>query len=72
MQLTQREAPPADVLITGARLVDGASGLEGPQLDVRIASGVIAEIGSSLDPEGAETVNADGLTMTPGLIDPHV
>jgi dihydroorotase len=72
MRLTQRDAPQADLLITGARLVDGGSGLEGAQLDVRIASGVIAEIGSSLDAGGVETVAADGLTMTPGLIDPHV
>jgi dihydroorotase len=72
MRLTQREAPPADLLITGARLVDGASGLEGVQLDVRIAEGRIAEIGSSLTAEGVETVEADGLTMTPGLVDPHV
>ena len=42
------------------------------QLDVRIVDGRIAEIGSGLDAAGAETVDADGLTMTPGLIDPHV
>ena len=72
MRLTQREAPPADLLITGARLVDGASGLEGVQLDVRIVEGRIAEIGPSLTAEGVETVEADGLTMTPGLVDPHV
>jgi dihydroorotase len=71
MRLTQREAPPADLLISGARLVDGTAGLEGAQLDVRIASGVIAEIGQSLDAGGAETVDAAGLTMTPGLVDPH-
>jgi dihydroorotase len=72
MRLTQREAPPADLLISGARLVDGASGLEGVQLDVRIVEGRIAEIGPSLTAEGVETVEADGLTMTPGLVDPHV
>ena len=72
MQLTQREAPLADLLITGARLVDGSSGLEGPRLDVRIESGVITEIGRELDAGGAETIGAEGLTMTPGLIDPHV
>jgi dihydroorotase len=72
MRLTQRDAQPADLLVTGARLVDGASGLEGAQLDVRIADGRIVEIGTSLTAGGAETVDAAGLTMTPGLIDPHV
>jgi dihydroorotase len=72
MQLTQRESTPAELLIAGARLVDGASGLEGRQMDVRIVGGVIAEIGASLDAQGAEVVDAEGLTVTPGLIDPHV
>ncbi len=72
MRLTQREAPPADVLITGARLVDPGSGLDGDVLDVRVRAGVIAEIGPSLAPGDAETIDGAGLTMTPGLIDPHV
>jgi len=71
-RLTQREAAPANLLISGARLFDGDSGLEGVQLDVRVVDGTIAEIGSDLEADGAETVDAAGLTMTPGLIDPHV
>jgi dihydroorotase len=71
-RMTLRPAPPANLVIAGARLVDGGSGLEGAQLDVRIVDGVIADIGPALDPQGAETLDADGLTMTPGLIDPHV
>lgn len=71
-RLFQREADPANLLITGARLFDQASGLEGRQLDVRIADGVIAEIGEGLGASGMETLAAGGLTMTPGLIDPHV
>jgi dihydroorotase len=72
LRLTMREAPPADLLIAGARLVDPGSGLDGDRMDVRIRDGRIAGIGAALDPAGAETVQADGLTMTPGLIDPHV
>ena len=71
-RLTHREAPPANLLISGARLFDGGSGLEGVQLDVRVVEGAIAEIGSDLEADGAETIDAAGLTMTPGLIDPHV
>jgi dihydroorotase len=71
-RLFQRKADAANLLISGARLFDQASGLEGRQLDVRIADGVIAEIGEGLPAAGMETVAADGLTMTPGLIDPHV
>jgi dihydroorotase len=70
-RLFQRDAPPANLLIAGARLFDGASGLEGVQLDVRIADGQIVEIGQSLAAEG-ETIDGQGLTMTPGLIDSHV
>jgi dihydroorotase len=71
-RLFSRDAARANLLITGARLFDQASGLEGVQLDVRIAGGVIAELGEHLDAEGHETVDAAGLTMTPGLVDPHV
>src|SRR3954454_5681128 len=71
-RLTIRDAAPANLLIAGARLFDGASGFDGAQLDVRISDGAIAEIGAGLDAAGAETVDAAGLTMTPGLIDPHV
>ncbi|MGZ4431951.1 MAG: dihydroorotase [Gaiellales bacterium] len=72
MRLAHCEAPAADVIVRGARLFDPASGLEGTQLDVRVTGGTIAEIGPDLDSQGHETIQADGLTMTPGLIDPHV
>ena len=42
------------------------------QLDVRVVDGTIAEIGPDLEADGVETIDAAGLTMTPGLIDPHV
>jgi|1185.fasta_scaffold05601_2 dihydroorotase len=71
-RLFQRAAPRANLLVTGARLYDRASGLEGARLDVRIADGRIAEMGESLTANGEEIVDAGGLTMTPGLVDPHV
>ena len=42
-------------------------------LDVLVRDGEIAELGDALrEPAGAEVVDADGLTLLPGLIDPHV
>ena len=72
VRLTMRESLPAHLLIAGARLVDPGSGHDGVQMDVLVRDGRIAAIGPALDPAGAETVNGDGLTMTPGLVDPHV
>ena len=64
---------PANLIVRGARLVDPGSGIDGELLDVRVRSGVIAEIGApGLDAGDAEEVAAAGLTMLPGLIDPHV
>ena len=71
-RLTRKAAPPANLVIQGARLFDGGAGFEGARLDVRISDGHIAEIGPDLDAGGIETIDAAGLTMTPGLIDPHV
>ena len=63
---------PADLLITGARVVDPGSGLDGSALDVRIHGGVIAEVGPELPRTEVETIDADGLVLMPGLVDPHV
>ncbi|GBG57221.1 dihydroorotase [Sporomusaceae bacterium FL31] len=40
--------------------------------DILIENGKIAQIGKGLSSEGAEVYNADGLVITPGLIDMHV
>ncbi len=71
-RLFRAEAPPADLLIKGGRLVDPGTGLDGDRLDVRIAGGVVAEVGTDLSAAGVETIDARGLTVTPGLVDPHV
>ena len=63
---------PADVLIAGARVVDPGSGLDGEALDVRIHQGVIAEVGPELPRTEIETIDAGGLVLLPGLVDPHV
>src|SRR5262249_46677124 len=71
-RLFRREAPAANLVIRGARLFDRGAGHEAAQLDVRIADGAIAEIGERIDAGGVEEIDAAGLTMTPGLVDPHV
>ena len=73
-QLDFAVAPPGDVLIRDARLLDPRAGIDRPG-DVLIRGGEIAEVGEagSLDvPPGAETVDADGLHALPAFVDPHV
>ena len=71
-RLYRAPAEPATLLIRGGRLVDPGSALDGDRLDVLVRDGVIAAIGSDLDAAGAEQLDARGLTITPGLVDPHV
>jgi dihydroorotase len=59
----------ADTLITNARLLDPASGLDAPGA-VLIRDGLIADCGAGLTvPEGAAVVDAAGACLAPGLID---
>jgi dihydroorotase len=59
------------VLIRGGRVVDPSQGLDAV-LDVLIDGGRIARVGENLESSGAETVDASGLVVAPGLIDVHV
>ncbi|MFC5908524.1 dihydroorotase [Streptacidiphilus monticola] len=52
-------------LIRNARILGGE-----PQ-DIRIADGVIAEIGAGLAADGGQEIQADGLIALPGLVDLH-
>jgi dihydroorotase len=71
MSLVSREAPPAEVLIRGAHVLDPREGLDEP-LDVLVRDGVIAEIGSPEAPEGCEVLDGEGRHLFPGFVDPHV
>ncbi|WP_037080148.1 adenine deaminase C-terminal domain-containing protein [Pseudonocardia spinosispora] len=64
---------PADTLITGARLVNVLTG-ETYQAGVALAGDRIAAVGDVADRRGPDTrvIDADGLFLTPGLIDGHV
>jgi len=60
----------ADLLLTGARVVDARRDL--PDAWVRVRSGLIAEVGTGLAPRASERIDLGGATLTPGLIDLHV
>lgn len=64
----------AELLIRGAHLLDPRTGLDRPG-DVLVRGGEIAEIGAPgtlVAPEGSETIEAEGLHLFPGFVDPHV
>ena len=67
-------APPGDVLIREARVLDPRAGLDQPG-DILIRGGEIAEVGEpgTLEaPDGAESVDGTGLHALPAFVDPHV
>ncbi|HJO02667.1 MAG TPA: D-aminoacylase [Acidobacteriota bacterium] len=67
-------APPSagvpGTVIANARVVDGTGG-PSQQIDVRIEGERIAEIGDLTPHPEDIVVDADGLTLAPGFIDPH-
>jgi len=60
-----------DVVIRRARVLDPVEGLDAV-LDVRIDHGLVAQIGEDLDTNEHRVVEADGLTLVPAFVDPHV
>jgi dihydroorotase len=72
--LVQAPAPAADLLITGAHVLDPRTGLDAPH-DVLVRDGDIAELGapgSIPAPAGAEVVEGAGRHVLPAFVDPHV
>ena len=64
---------PLDILIRNADLADG-TGAPLRRADVAVENGRIREVAAAgtLDPEhAAEVIEAEGLLLTPGFIDPH-
>ncbi|MFJ5225983.1 amidohydrolase family protein [Streptomyces sp. NPDC088400] len=55
--------------VVGAAVIDG-SGRDPSNLDITIGNGRITQLGASS--AHGERLDAEGLTMTPGLIDAHV
>jgi len=61
-----------DWLITGGRVIDPASGVDGVA-DLALAGHRIAALAPALDPRGAERVyDASGQIVMPGLVDLHI
>ncbi|HEX8863819.1 MAG TPA: amidohydrolase family protein, partial [Actinomycetes bacterium] len=55
----------------GGRLIDPASGHDGPA-DLLLRDGLVAEVGAGLQAGDAEPVDCDGLVVSPGFVDLHV
>ncbi|NVN99359.1 MAG: amidohydrolase family protein, partial [Geobacteraceae bacterium] len=60
-----------NLLIKNGRVIDPSQGID-EQLDVLVVDGVIKELGKGLSASGAETIDASGKYVVPGLIDMHV
>jgi dihydroorotase len=69
--LVRNGAPAENLLIAGARVVDPLEGID-TSVDVRIDEGTISQIGTALDRNGHRVIDAAGLTLAPGFVDPHV
>jgi dihydroorotase len=73
-RLFHREAPPAELLLRGAHVLDPRSDLDEP-LDILIRDGRIAELGapgSLAAPPSGEVLEAEGKHAFPAFVDPHV
>jgi allantoinase len=59
--------------IRGALVIRGARTAAGQQVEIVVADGRIADVGASVTtPAGAQELDADGLLVLPGGVDPHV
>lgn len=59
-----------DILIKGGTVVDGTGG-DKYQADIAISGGVIGKIEPGIEDQAEEVLDATGLSVTPGFIDPH-
>jgi dihydroorotase len=69
--LVRKDAPSENLLVAGAHVVDPTEGID-TTVDVRVDDGVIAQIGTALDPNGHRVIDGSGLTLAPGFVDAHV
>ena len=61
-----------DLVIQGGTMIDRAQGING-QRDVAFSGGKVAAVAEPIDSaDAAETINATGKIVSPGLIDAHV
>lgn len=74
-QLAWAQSQDVTLAIVGGRLIDGYGGRPLADSVVLVAGDRVAAVGSEGDvriPEGVEVIDADGMTVMPGLIDLHV
>jgi dihydroorotase len=71
MTLVGKSAPQENTVVTGARVLDPAAGVDA-LVDVRVDNGVITAIGTNLDRNGHRVIEAAGLVLAPAFVDPHV
>jgi dihydroorotase len=69
--LVCRDAPAESLVVTGARVLDPVRDVDA-EIDVRIDDGVIAQLGTGLEPNGHRVVDGKGLVLAPAFVDPHV
>jgi dihydroorotase len=69
--LYSKIAPRESLVVTGARVLDPAEGVDAT-VDVRVDDGVIAAIGTSLERNAHRVVDGTGLVLAPAFVDPHV
>jgi N-acyl-D-amino-acid deacylase len=67
-QASLAQSAPLDLVIAGAHVIDG-TGNPWYLADVGIRNGLIAEIGNLGHRQAKRTIDAHGLTLTPGFID---
>jgi dihydroorotase len=66
----QARAATYDLLIKGGRVIDPSVGLDAVR-DVAVAGGRIAAVAADMQGDAAETIDARGKIVAPGLIDIH-
>jgi N-acyl-D-aspartate/D-glutamate deacylase len=60
-----------DVLIKGGTVVDGSGSIPAYQADLGLKAGRIVALGPELGQDASRIIDARGLVVTPGFIDPH-
>jgi dihydroorotase len=71
MMLYVREGQGDSFVVRGARVLDPARGIDA-LLDVRVDNGVIGQLGENVEANGHRVIDAAGLVLAPGFVDPHV
>jgi N-acyl-D-amino-acid deacylase len=59
-----------DLIVRSGTVIDG-TGAPGRRADIGISGGIIRAIGDLQQVEAADEINAEGLIVTPGLVDVH-